>query len=939
MNDELSQGLRLHRAGKLDQAEAAYRQILRRRPRDADALHLLGVLAHQRRQHADAVRLIEQALAVRPDNAAYLSNHGAALAALGSLSAAEESLRRATALNPSDPEALCNLGIVLRKQGRHREAVSCYDRSLELREASAETHNNRGVALSQCGELAEAERAYRRALSLRPNYAEAWNNLGLVLRDEGRTDEALDAYSRALAIQPRYAEALNNRGTVLTRAGRLPEAMEAFRAALEIRRGHGETLNNLGMALNRLGRSFEALQVFEEAVLRAPHLNSVLANLVDLLRELGRLPEAAARLEEACRASVAGEPWLHLGGVYQHLGRLDEAARALGEAARRLPRDVATKVNLGVVLKELGRLDEAEKVLREALSLDPASSPAWNNLGTVLKEADRLDEALTAFDRALSLSADDPAVLNNRAGVLCQLGRAGEGLAAYDAALAREPGEPETLSNLGAALAAQGRWDEALVRFDQAISGSPEHAVAHFHRAAILLRRGEFEEGWAEYEWRWKCPGMPPRPFLQPLWDGSELTGRTILLHAEQGLGDTIQFARFVPEVKKLGGRIRLEVPSALIPLFRSLSGVDEVVKRGETVEPFDVHAPLMSLPRLLGKPADPCARGVPYLSAPVELEDYWRSELDRLGGLRVGIAWQGNPKYRADRWRSVPLSCLEPLARLPGVRLVSIQKGPGRDQLERQPWGRSVVDFGDRLDGDHGSFMDTAALLRVLDLVIVSDSAVAHLAGALGVEALVALPTPADWRWRDDGEGSAWYPSLRLFRQPEPGCWSKVMDRLARELERRMHDSGRSEKRVPSPPESSPRILVEVSAGELADKVTILQIKNERISDEAKLAHVRNELGVLSERWDKILTESPGVQETFERLREVNEALWEIEDRIREHEGRADFGPQFVELARSVYRRNDERARLKREINDQTGSRLVEVKSYGEYAAGNEGG
>ncbi len=280
-------------------------------------------------------------------------------------------------------------------------------------------------------------------------------------------------------------------------------------------------------------------------------------------------------------------------------------------------------------------------------------------------------------------------------------------------------------------------------------------------------------------------PGAAPRRDPATEWDGSPLEGRTILLHTEQGLGDAIQFIRFAASVRDRGGRVLVECPKGLVPLLGSCPGIAGLVARGEEAPPFDVHAPLLGLPRLLGTTLANLPRAVPYLSADPAAVARWGEELALDRSWKVGIAWQGNPRFKADRHRSIPLARFAPLAAVPGVRLYGLQKGPGTEQIAPASATVPLVDLGARLDEAGATFADTSAVMRHLDLIVTSDTSIAHLAGALGVPVWVALGASADWRWLLGREDCPWYPTMRLFRQSRPGDWAEVLARIADEVRR----------------------------------------------------------------------------------------------------------------------------------------------------------
>jgi hypothetical protein len=359
-----------------------------------------------------------------------------------------------------------------------------------------------------------------------------------------------------------------------------------------------------------------------------------------------------------------------------------------------------------------------------------------------------------------------------------------DAVASIRRALELKPDLAEAHNALGLAWQDQGRIADALACYQRAIDLKPQFAEAHLNRALLWLLKGDFEQGLAEYEWRWRTRLKPlvRCPYQRPYWDGGPLEGKTLLIHAEQGLGDTIQFIRYAALPRERGARVMLGCPKPLLRILRSYRFLDRLVEEITPALDFDVYCPLMSLPGVLKTTLASVPADVPYLFAAPELVQKWRERLGSLEGFKIGIAWRGSPSHANDRARSIPLSCFKPLAALPGVRLVSLQKGPGAEQLQDPADSFPVTEAGSRLD----DFMDTAALLRNLDLLITCDTAVAHLAGALGVAVWVALPLVPDWRWLLDRSDSPWYPTMRLFRQQAPDDWTGVFERIRAALERR---------------------------------------------------------------------------------------------------------------------------------------------------------
>jgi hypothetical protein len=380
----------------------------------------------------------------------------------------------------------------------------------------------------------------------------------------------------------------------------------------------------------------------------------------------------------------------------------------------------------------------------------------------VLRQKGLLEEAAASYQEAVRLGPTHFGAQTNLGGVLMELGRLETALAADREALRLQPGSAEAHNNLGVVLVELGRLDEALESYAEAIRLKPDYAEAHKNRAIALLTQGDFARGWPEYQWRWRCPELSPPDFPQPFWDGTPLNGRTLLLYAEQGLGDTLQFIRYVPLVRGGGGRVLLMCPRSLHRLLRRGPAIDHLLVQGEVPPPFDVHAPLLSLPAFLGTTLCTIPAEVPYLGTDDDLVERWRRELGGQSGFKIGIAWQGSREYPRDRFRSAPLEAFAP--------------GPGTEQLRRVPENWRVLDAGSR-DED---LADTAGLMENLDLVVTVDTAIGHLAGALGIPVWVALTFAADWRWFLGREDSPWYPSMRLFRQRERGNWTDVFARIA---------------------------------------------------------------------------------------------------------------------------------------------------------------
>lgn len=473
-----------------------------------------------------------------------------------------------------------------------------------------------------------------------------------------------------------------------------------------------------------------------------------------------------------------------LGEVQLALSRFSEAASNFRKAVSARPEDWVQFYNLGLALRGLGQLDEAAKVLERCRDLaDADASSPWNALGDIYRSQGRLEEALACFEQALRIAPGFSMAQNNLGITLHALGRSVEAIAGLEKAIGMNPEDPELRYNLGCSLQETGQTRPAIEAYRQAIALRSDYAAAHWNLAHSLLRAGEFAEGWREYEWRWQTV-QTADTYPQPFWTGDAAAGRTLLIWEEQGLGDTIQFIRFAPLLAKQGWKVVVVVQKALKRLLDGLPGV-EIVARGEALPHFDVHAPMLSLPHLLGVTADAVPAPAPYLAADPARIALWRDWLQSRPGLRVGLVWQGNPTAKVDKGRSIPLACLAPLAAIPHIRLISLQKNEGVEQLDGLPTGMTVETLGADFDAGPGAFLDSAAVMMNLDLVITSDTAIAHLAGALGRPVWVLLQAVPDWRWLDGRADCPWYPSMRLFHQTRAGDWDGLAQRVAGELSR----------------------------------------------------------------------------------------------------------------------------------------------------------
>jgi Flp pilus assembly protein TadD len=528
----------------------------------------------------------------------------------------------------------------------------------------------------------------------------------------------------------------------------------------------------------RQGRLDEADKLCTRILKAAPDLFDALhlAGLVKL--DTGKAAAAQALLARALKLQPGSAPVLaSLGRALAALNRDEEALASIDKAIALAPGSFEAFNNRGNVLLKLGRASEAVSAFERVLALEPRFLGARANLGNALAQLGRLEEAVAHYDALIAVQPAHPETLSNRGTALASLGRADEAIASYDRALALRPGYTNARLGRGSVLAALNRHEEALAEYDAVLAADKSNADAEHNAALSLLTLGDYRRGFEKYEARWLRSGMPRRRSLgKPLWLGEYPLGRrTILVHAEQGLGDTIQFVRYVPQLAKGGAKVVLEVQPELVQLLARVEGVAAVVARGDALPPFDVHCPAGSLPRALRSELASIPATVPYLSASDERIAKWRARIEPLPSPRIAIAWSGRATHANDRNRSLAFEQLRPLFNLGRGSFVSIQRELRDGDADALAGLPNVTHVGGALD----DFDDTAAVMALVDLLIAVDTSVVHLAGAVARPVWVLLPFQPDWRWLLDRTDSPWYPTARLFRQAQPGAWDDVLARV----------------------------------------------------------------------------------------------------------------------------------------------------------------
>ena len=614
-----------------------------------------------------------------------------------------------------------------------------------------------GIAAYQAGDRAAAMRHFTAAAALMPHAPEPRLLLGHIHRETGDLAGAVEWLRAGLAFGPDF-QAEIGLGFALMGLGRPAEAELAFRAALALRPDDADASFGLGNALYDRGRFSEAVETYQRLLARRSDFADAWANCGNALQAQYRFEDSLRYYHEAI-ALVPDHLHAHsnLCGALFHAGRYEEALAAGAAAIAKAPDWPMAYSNLAAPLRAVGRFDDAVNVCFKALQLKPDYAEAYVNLGAALFETGQFDNAIAASNIALQCQPDDVPALCNRGVSLYGLGRIEESIADLRRALAREPANPEPAFNL----------------------------------ALTLLKSGTaMREGFTLYERRLERADTARRTLARPRWQGEAIAGRTIFLHAEQGLGDTLQFVRYAPLVAARGARVVLEVQAPLKRLCATMPGIAQVIAAGEDLPDFDLHCPLLSLPFVLGTDLATIPAAIPYLHPDPALVSHWASRLPSGPELRVGLVWAGDsrpdqPKcFQIDRRRSIALVALAPLGAAPGVAFVSLQKGPPAAQLITPPFAIAnpmpeVTDFA-----------DTAALITGLDLVISVDTSVVHLAGALGKPVWMLSRFDGCWRWLQDRRDSPWYPKLRLYRQPSQGDWTPAITALAADLAALAHNT-----------------------------------------------------------------------------------------------------------------------------------------------------
>ena len=634
----------------------------------------------------------------------------------------------------------------------------------------------KAIALHQQGRLLEAKFLYDDILKSNPNHFDALHLSGLIAYQGKNLDDALGLFGRAIRIKTSFAPLHSNYGLALQALGRLEEAVASYGKAIKLNPNFAEAYTNRGVALKELGRWDEALASYDKAIRVKPDYAEAYVNRAHALKELKRPDEALASYDMALTIKPGhAENHLSRGVVLRELKRLDEAILSFEMAISIAPNYAEAHFNLGVALHESGRPEEALPSYEKAISLKPDYATAYDSHGIALQALDRRDEALASFRMAIKVKPDYAEGHLNLGVALSKNKQHQQAITLFDQAISLKQDYAEAHFFRGIAFKDMKRFDDALENYEKAISIKPDYVDANWNKCLALLGQGRFAQAWKLYEWRKKTKErLGDRTFPGPLWvEGQDLSGKTLLVHWEQGFGDTIQFCRYVARLHETGARVLFAPQKKLRRLMESLDGAFEFVDENDPALVFDYHVPLLSLPLAFNADLSNIPGQAPYLKADEDRVARWRSVIGTQG-FRIGICWQGSVG-KIDAGRSFSVNQFHALSQIPGLRLISLHKGGGESQLDTLPPGMVVETLGEDFDAGPDAFADTAAAMRCCDLVISSDTSVAHLAGALGVRSFVALQFVPDWRWLFDRPDCPWYPTMRLFRQPSEGDWDSV--------------------------------------------------------------------------------------------------------------------------------------------------------------------
>ncbi len=656
-------------------------------------------------------------------------------------------------------ERLINKAIQLHMKGDIHEATKYYQNCIEQGFKDCRVFSNYGIILNNLGKLKDAELSYRKAIEISPNYANAHYNLGNLLCGLGKLKDAEFYTRKAIEINPNYANAYSNLGRILYSFGKLKDAEFYTRKAIEINPNYANAYSNLGRILYSFGKLKDAEFSYRKAIQLNPSFSDAYYNLGNLFYDLGKLKEAELLYRKAIQVN---------------------------------PKFTAAYYNLGRILIDLGKLKDAEFYTRKAIHINPNYANAYSNLGKILYSFGKLKDAELSYRKAIVLNPDDAIAHSNLGNVLRDYGNLKDAEVSSRKAIALNPDYAVAYSNLGSILSDLGKLKEAEISQRKAIALNPDFADAYFNLSLIELAKGDYQNGLENYENRFKTnkPTIPHgQTKLERIDDKKLKAGEKLLVISEQGLGDTLQYMRYIPYLKKQGHDVIFAAQEKLHSLIKS-SGIDQ-----NPLNPKETSSvlkgkwiPLLSVPRYLGVRQDNPIISKSYIYSTDQLNKKWENILSKEKRPIIGINWQGNKNTEQNflRGRSLPLEIFSILARNNNLRFLSLQKGFGSEQLDHCSFKDKFVSCQTQIDSTW-DFLENAAIIENCNLIITSDTSIAHLAGGMGKKVWLLLKDIPYWTWGLEGENTFWYPSMRLFRQNKRDNWQKVMETVSSQIKKEM--------------------------------------------------------------------------------------------------------------------------------------------------------
>jgi tetratricopeptide (TPR) repeat protein len=663
--------------------------------------------------------------------------------------------------------------------------------------------------------------------------------------------------------------------------------------------------------LKKEGNIDKAITIYKKALaIEASNYNACF-NLANLLYEQNKIGEAIIYYQKVNELKPdSSAVYFNLGICHATQNDYSKASDAFLKTIELNPKHTKAYYQLVVALHKQNKFNEALEYAKKGIELDPCDFELLLRAASLYKHFDKFSEAISLYRKAVELNPKHINAILELANALNMTDETDEALKLYQRILEINPKIIEALYNFGFTLKKQGHIKEAMEIYHKILEMKPTYAQPHFSLSLSYLTLGDFERGWKEYEWRWAAYNETPRKYKQPQFDGTDIAGKTILLYAEQGLGDTLQFIRYAKLIKDRGGKVIFDTQKPLKQILSLAPYLDKVITQGDPVPDFDYHLALMSLPLIFKTTLNTVPNQIPYLYADQNLVESWRTTLSCDKNFKIGLCWQGNAGYstqflrKAVAAKSFHVKEFEPLCTMKGISLYSLQKMNGHDQLKDASYQLNIHDFGSELDEKHGRFMDTAAIIKNLDLVITVDTSISHFAAALGVPVWILLPNPADWRWMLDRTDTPWYPNVRLFRQPKFGDWKSVIQDVIAALQ----------KLVAKPHESyDPAYNINIASSddlsEIIDALTLLSLETEQ--PQRKL----NKFNQLQKIYDSYVEQYPELPMLMTHMLEINKQLNLLDTQLQKNKNQSVFDAHFKELSRKIYFAHDIKAYLKKKI------------------------